>query len=218
MKLTDKWRRNVPRPAPAAAEEFQVDLRQEDDEALVARAQRGQAAAFDVLVDRYKQRLYTTVYHMTANHDDANDLVQETFIKAYRNLSRFKGQSSFYTWIYRIAINLTLNFLKRHRRRTNRHTSLDDVDAAIERDPDYVVLMATDTPHREAGLHELQHRLNEALQELSEPHRAVVTMHDIQGMTHPDIARVMRCSEGTVRSRLFYARQQLQRLLGEYLS
>jgi RNA polymerase sigma-70 factor (ECF subfamily) len=216
MKLTEKLRLGFtrsPRPEP----EFQIDLRHEDDEALVARAQRGDGAAFDVLVERYKQRLYATVYHMTANHEDANDLVQDTFIKAYRSLRSFKGQSSFYTWVYRIAVNRTINFLKRHRRRSANQTSLDDVDAAIEHDPDFVALMSHDTPRREVGLHELQQRLNEALQELSEPHRAVVTMHDIQGMTHADIAKIMNCSEGTVRSRLFYARQQLQQLLSDYL-
>jgi RNA polymerase sigma factor (sigma-70 family) len=91
------------------------------------------------------------------------------------------------------------------------------VDNGIQTDPDFVELMSHVTPRREVGLNELQERLNEALQELSEPHRAVVTMHDIQGMTHADIAKVMKCSEGTVRSRLFYARQQLQTLLSDYL-
>jgi RNA polymerase sigma factor (sigma-70 family) len=203
--------------APPAAPELQVDLQHEEDEALVARAQRGDTAAFDVLIQRYQQRLYATVYHMTSNHDDANDLLQDVFIKAYRSLGSFKGQSSFYTWIYRITINRTLNFLKRHRRRTDRHTSLDDVDRAIEHDPEFVALMSVDSPRREVGLRELQQRLNDALQKLSEPHRAVVMLHDIQGLTHPDIARILRCSEGTVRSRLFYARQQLQQLLSDYV-
>lgn len=216
MNLTEKLRPGFPRPASTALE-FEVDLRQEDDETLVARSQRGDAAAFDVLVERYQERLYATVYHMTANHEDANDLVQDAFIKAYRSLRSFKGQSSFYTWIYRIAVNRSINFLKRHRRRAANQTSHDDVDSAIEHDPDFVSLLAHDTPHRQVGLHELQQRLNEALQELSEPHRAVVTMHDIQGLTHADIAKIMACSEGTVRSRLFYARQQLQRLLSDYV-
>jgi RNA polymerase sigma-70 factor (ECF subfamily) len=199
-------------PAPAAQP---ADLEHEEDEALVARVQRGEVKAFDVLVERYKQRLYATVYHMTANHEDANDLVQDAFIKAYKSLRSFKGQSSFYTWVYRIAVNRTINFLKR--RKDRGHFSLNDVDANIETDPDYVELMSHVTPRREAGLSELQEKLNEAIQKLSEEHRAVVIMHDVQGMTHADIAKVMRCSEGTVRSRLFYARQQLQGLLSDYL-
>jgi RNA polymerase sigma factor (sigma-70 family) len=204
------------RPAHAAPpEEHTIDLRHEDDETLVTRAQRGEAAAFDVLVERYKERLYATVYHMTSNHEDANDLVQETFIKAYKSLNGFRGRSSFYTWVYRIAVNRTINFLKRRRNRNQ--YSLDDADSGIQTDPDFVELMSHVTPRREVGLNELQQRLNEALQKLSEPHRAVVTMHDVQGMTHADIAKVMKCSEGTVRSRLFYARQQLQALLSDYL-
>jgi len=199
-------------PSPAGQT---ADLTHEEDEALVARVQRGEVKAFDVLVERYKQRLYATVYHMTSNHEDANDLVQDAFIKAYRSLHSFKGQSSFYTWVYRIAVNRTINFLKR--RKDRGHFSLNDVDANIETDPDYVELMSHVTPRREAGLSELQEKLNEAVQKLSEEHRVVVIMHDVQGMTHADIAKVMHCSEGTVRSRLFYARQQLQGLLGDYL-
>ena len=91
------------------------------------------------------------------------------------------------------------------------------MDSSIQTDPDFLELMSHVTPVREAGLRELQTKLNESLQQLSEPHRAVVVMHDMQGMTHTDIAKVMKCSEGTVRSRLYYARQHLQTLLGEYL-
>jgi RNA polymerase sigma-70 factor (ECF subfamily) len=192
-----------------------ADLEHEDDESLVARTRRGEQGAFDVLVQRYKERLYATVYHMTSNHEDANDLVQDSLIKAYKSIHSFKGQSSFYTWVYRIAVNRTINFIKR--RKTRNHYSLDDVDSNIQSDPDFVELMSHVTPRREVGLGELQEKLNEALQKLSETHRAVVTMHDVQGMTHADIAKVMKCSEGTVRSRLFYARQQLQGILSEYL-
>lgn len=204
----------TPRRAPAPSQQ-PSDLEHEEDEALVARVQRGEIKAFNTLVDRYKQRLYATVYHMTANHEDANDLVQDAFIKAYKSLRSFKGQSSFYTWVYRIAVNRTINFLKR--RKDRGHFSLNDMDASIETDPDYVELMSHVTPRREAGLTELQEKLNEAIQKLSEEHRAVVIMHDVQGMTHADIAKVVHCSEGTVRSRLFYARQQLQGLLSDYL-
>ena len=215
-KLTARFRAPAPPAAPAPRPAgHAADLRQEEDEALVARTQRGESAAFDVLVQRYMQRLHATVYHMTANHEDANDLVQDAFIKAYKSIGSFKGQSSFYTWVYRIAVNRTINFLKRRKDRGN--FSLNDMEASIETDPDYVELMSHVTPHREAGLNELQQKLNEVLQKLSEPHRAVVILHDVQGMTHADIAKVMHSTEGTVRSRLFYARQQLQGLLGDYI-
>ena len=195
--------------------EQQIDLQHQDDETLVAQTQKGDAQAFDVLVERYKERLYATIYHMTSNHEDANDLVQETLIKAFKSIDSFRGHSSFYTWVYRIAVNRTINFLKRRKNRNQ--YSLDDLDSSIQTDPDLVEMMSHVTPRREVGLNELQTKLNEALQKLSESHRAVVTMHDIQGMTHADIAKVLKCSEGTVRSRLFYARQQLQGLLSDYL-
>ncbi|HUJ11946.1 MAG TPA: sigma-70 family RNA polymerase sigma factor [Verrucomicrobiae bacterium] len=202
-------------PRPATPVEHQIDLQLQDDETLVAHTQKGDARAFDVLIGRYKERLYATIYHMTANHEDADDLVQDTFIKAYKSIDSFRGHSSFYTWVYRIAVNRTINFLKRRKNRNQ--YSLDDLDSSIQTDPDLIEMMSHVTPRREVGLTELQEKLNEALQKLSEPHRAVVTMHDIQGMTHADIAKVLKCSEGTVRSRLFYARQQLQGLLSDYL-
>jgi len=212
---------NKPVAGPSApsslsvASEHQLDLQHQDDETLVAQTQKGDANAFDVLVVRYKERLYATIYHMTSNHEDTNDLLQDTFIKAFKSIDRFRGHSSFYTWVYRIAVNRTINFLKRRKNRNQ--YSLDDLESSIQTDPDLVEMMSHATPRREVSLTELQQKLNEALQKLSEPHRAVVTMHDVQGMTHADIAKVLKCSEGTVRSRLFYARQQLQGLLSDYL-
>lgn len=214
MKFADKLKRGAGKPVERG-DEHAIDLQHVDDETLVARVQHGDASAYDHLVQRYKERLYATVYHMTSNHEDANDLVQEAFIKAYNSIGGFKRESSFYTWVYRIAVNRTINHLKRRKNRF--HFSLDDVDNHIQNDPDFVELMSHVTPRREVGLNELQEKLNEALQKLSEAHRAVVVMHDVQGMTHADIAKVMKCSEGTVRSRLFYARQQMQGLLSEYL-
>jgi RNA polymerase sigma factor (sigma-70 family) len=186
-----------------------------DDVQLVRKAQRGDLRAYDALLERCKERIYATVYHMTANHEDANDLVQETFIKAYQAINTFKGTASFYTWLYRIAVNKTINFLKQRRART--HLSLNDLDFNAEHDPDLVALISDKTPRREAGLAELQEKLNAAMQKLSEPHRLVVTLHDVQGLSHEEIADIMDCNVGTVRSRLFYARQQLQAWLSDYL-
>ena len=182
---------------------------------LVKRARRGDLAAYDELVKRYQQRIYATIYHMTGNHEDANDLAQEAFIKAYQALKSFKGGSTFYTWLYRIAINKTINFLKQ--RKNKHHFSLNDLDFNTEHNPDLVALISHKTPHREAGLAELQKKLNEALLKLSEPHRMVVVLHDVQGVSHEEIAETMKCNIGTVRSRLFYARQQLQAHLAEYI-
>ena len=185
------------------------------DELLVRRARDGELEAFDALVRRYQRRVYGTIYHMTANREDADDIAQTVFIKAFRNLKRFRGQASFYSWIHRIAVNETINFLKKRGRR--RQVSLDNMDAQVERDPDYVALVSHRTPRRDAHLSELHRRLNEAMLKLSPVHRAVVTLHDIQGLSHEEISRIMKCRVGTVRSRLFYARQQLQAYLSEYL-
>ena len=188
---------------------------QPDEMELVKRAQKGDLGAYDDLVRRYQERIYATVYHMTANHEDANDLAQEAFIKGFQALKSFKGGSSFYTWVYRIAVNKTINFLKQRKNRSQ--MSLNDLDFNAEHDPDLVSLISDKTPRREAGLTELQEKLNEAMQRLSEPHRLVVTLHDVQGLSHEEIAKIMDCNIGTVRSRLFYARQQLQGFLSDYL-
>jgi RNA polymerase sigma factor (sigma-70 family) len=186
------------------------------DEELVARTQDGDAEAFDALVTRYSPRLYGLVYHMTSHHEDTNDLLQDVFAKAYRSIRGFRGKSSFYTWVHSIAVNMTINFLKKRGRRFT--LSLDDVDSGIERDPDFLEATATSDPVRETNLGELQKKLNEAMQKLSNNHRAVVTMFDIQGMPHAEIARVLKISEGTVRSRLFYAHRQLQSFLKGFIN
>ena len=181
---------------------------------LVERAKSGDTRAFDELVEKYTPRLYGLVYHMTSNREDTDDVLQEVFAKAYRALKRFRGKSTFYTWIYSIATNMTLNVLKKRNRR--RTMSLDDVDLAIERDADFIEATSKSDPVREAGISELQQRLNMAMQKLSEPHRAVVTMFDIQAMPHAEIAKILGISEGTVRSRLFYAHRQLQAYLEDF--
>ncbi|MGA2751299.1 MAG: sigma-70 family RNA polymerase sigma factor [Verrucomicrobiota bacterium] len=200
---------------PAVEPEDGAGSEETIDASLVRRAQGDDFGAYDQLVRRYQERIYATVYHMTANHEDANDLVQETFIKGFRALKSFKGDSSFYTWLYRIAVNKTINFLKQRRNRIQ--MSLNDMDVNVENDPDLVALVSDNTPRRDLSLTELQEKLNAAMQKLSEHHRMVVTLHDVQGLSHEDIGKIMDCNVGTVRSRLFYARQQLQAYLSDYL-
>jgi len=200
---------------PAARQEVDPAPAPVDEDVLVRQARHGDLEAYDELVRRYQERIYATVYHMTSNHEDANDLAQESFIKAFEALKTFKGGSSFYTWLYRIAVNKTINFLKQRKNRV--HLSLNDLDFNAEHDPDLVALISDKTPRRDAGLAELQEKLNTALLKLSEPHRLVVVLHDVQGLSHDEIAKIMNCNIGTVRSRLFYARQQLQGYLSDYL-
>jgi len=205
-------RKAVPEPEEPAEEMTPAPI---DEMELVNRARQGDLASYDELVRRYQERIYATIYHMTSNHEDANDLAQEAFIKAFQALKSFKGGSSFYTWVYRIAVNKTINFLKQ--RKNKAMMSLNDLDLNAEHDPDLVALISEKTPRREINLAELQEKLNGAMQKLSEPHRLVVTLHDVQGMSHEEIAKIMECNIGTVRSRLFYARQQLQAYLSDYL-
>jgi len=187
------------------------------DAELVAQAQQGITSAFDQLVLRHSPKLYALIYHMTSHREDTHDLLQDVFAKAYRSLGRFRGQSQFYTWLYSIATNMTLNFLKKRKRRSQSLSlSLDDLDSGIERDVDFIAATSARSPQKETELKELQKRLNEAMQTLSEDHRAVVVMYDIQGLPHAEISRIVGASEGTVRSRLFYAHRQLQSFLDEF--
>ena len=130
---------------------------------LVRRAQRGDLEAYDELVKRYQQRIYATIYHMTSNHEDANDLAQDAFIKAYSALKSFRGGSTFYTWVYRIAVNKTINFLKQ--RKNKHHFSLNDLDFHTENNPDLVALISDKTPVREVGLSELQKKIERSFDE-----------------------------------------------------
>ncbi len=191
------------------AEEPQIN-----DAELVRQTQTGDPSAFDELVRRYTSRVYGLVYNMTSNHEDTADLLQDIFSKAYRSIKGFQGKSSFYTWLHSIAVNMTINFVKKRGRHFK--VSLDDVDSGILNDPDFLALTENMTPARDAALSELQQKLNEAMMKLSVDHRMVVTMFDIQGMPHKEISQILGISEGTVRSRLYYAHRQLQNYLRDY--
>ena len=139
------------------------DKKNEDTE-LVALAQKGNINSFNKLVDKYHSRIYSLTYQMTSNREDAEDLTQEIFIKAFEALPRFKGRSSFYTWLYRIGINKTINFRKKRNR--NRPISIDALDQDITYDEVYAELDSKDSPLRHIGLNELQVKLNEAMQKV----------------------------------------------------
>lgn len=202
-----------PKTAQASDLSPEAALHQEDV-ALVSRAQSGDAQAFDALVVKHTSKLYGLVYQMTSNHEDTNDLLQDIWAKIYRSLAGFRGASRFTTWMHSIAVNMTINFLKRRTRR--QAVSLDAPDAEDGRTPAADALLVNPhTPRSEAYLGELQTRLTEALAKLSPGHRAVVTMFDIQGMAHAEISKILGVSEGTVRSRLFYAHRQLQGFLAD---
>jgi RNA polymerase sigma-70 factor (ECF subfamily) len=152
---------------------------------------------------------------MTSSKEDTADLLQDVFLKAFRSMETFKGQSKFYTWLYRIAINRTLDFLDSRKRKPtySLETWGEGGNVAEFLMPGESVPAAD----RAVLLKELQEKLNEALQKLSHNHRTVVVLFEIEGMSHAEIAKTLQCSEGTVRSRLHYAKEQLKQSLSRYL-
>jgi RNA polymerase sigma-70 factor (ECF subfamily) len=182
---------------------------------IVRRVQAGDVAAFDGLVRKYRERIYSVIYHLTSNRDDAADLAQDAFIKAFQSINRFKGNSSFFTWLYKIAVHGTYTHLRKSRMRS--FFSLDEVQEGGEGVDWLKDLSVEPSIGKAAYIKEIQEKLNEAFQKLSIKHRTVVTLFEIEGFSHTEIAEIVGCSEGTVRSRLHYAKQQLQADLKAYL-
>lgn len=188
----------------------------DSDWTIVQQVQAGDVSAFDQLVIRYRERVYGVIYNMTSNREDAADLTQDAFIKSFQSINRFQGQSSFFTWLYRIAVNSTLSHLRKAKLRTFfSFEKITEDDKTTE-----LVALLTDKrgADKEVFLNELQEKLNEAIQKLSIKHRTVVTLYEIDGLSHEQIAEVVGCSVGTVRSRLHYAKQLLQAELQSYLN
>ncbi|PTY01057.1 RNA polymerase subunit sigma-24 [Verrucomicrobia bacterium LW23] len=185
------------------------------DDELVSRTQAGDPSAFDELVVRHQRRVYKVIFNMTHNHEDTNDLLMETFTRAYQGIHSYKEQAAFYTWLYRIAVNRTLNFLQK-RKHDFHNVSMDDEETNLHERHEFIDPSQKSVTEQER-LKLLQKKLNESLMKLSEEHRAVVTLFDIENFSHAEIARIVGVSEGTVRSRLHYAHKQLQKLLKNFL-
>ena len=185
------------------------------DFSVVKRVQAGDVAAFDQLILKYRERVFGVVYNLTANREDASDLTQDAFIKAFQSITRFQGHCSFFTCLYKIAVNTTLSHLRKNRLRT--FFSLEKLHEDGTNAQILEQLTDKKGADRDTHLRELQEKLNEALLKLSIPHRTVITLFEIDGLSHSEIAEIMGCSEGTVRSRLHYAKQFLQGELGQYL-
>lgn len=196
--------------SPERQQEADADL------SIVKRVQAGEVAAFDQLILKYRERVFGIIYNLTSNREDASDLTQDAFIKAFQSINRFQGHCSFFTWLYRIAVNGALSHLRKNRLRT-----FFSLEKLHEDGTNAQILdQLTDKNGADRGtyLKELQEKLNEALQKLSIPHRTVITLFEIDGLGHAEIAEIMGCTEGTVRSRLHYAKQFLQGEMGKYLN
>jgi len=186
------------------------------EEALVARSRDGDRDAFEELVRRYERGIYNLAYRMMGNRDDAADLAQEAFVKAFESLHGFRGRASFQTWLYRIATNACLDELRRRRRFRTR-----SLDRGFETDEGEVVVEPGDPspgPEERVQKREIQRAVHRAIGTLSPDHRAVVVLRDIKGLSYGEIAASLRISVGTVKSRLNRARSALkERFLKEEL-
>jgi len=179
---------------------------------LVKQAKKGNIDAFTELARRYQERIYQTILWLTRNNLDADDLAQETFMHAFKCIKDFKQRSGFYTWIYRIAVNLTLNFLKKRNREKNKKEALLE-NFNIEKNPEKANL----SPEKQSLRKELRKKLNEAIDSLPLHYRASFILVVFQGMTHYQASQVLRCSENTVSWRMHKARKMLQVKLLPYL-
>jgi RNA polymerase sigma-70 factor (ECF subfamily) len=193
-----------------------------DDRELVDAARAGDRDAFRALFDRYHRRAYALAYGVVHHADDALDIVQDAFIKAHRYLDRFEGTSSFYTWLYRIVMNLAIDHIRKHRRL--RPVELTDGvvgdghgdEPAVGGDA-LLPRILGGHPGRALLDKEIRERIDRALAELSDNHRAVLVMRELEGLSYEEMAQVMGCSKGTIMSRLFHARKNMQKRLIDLL-
>lgn len=185
-----------------------------NDQELIARCQRGDLDAYEPLVNKYRERVYAQAFNLTRNADDACDLCQLTFVKAWKSLKNFRGQSSFYTWLYRIATNLAIDLIRSKQK--NPTTEFDD---AIEKEEteDNKPFAKQELPSDDLQRKELGQAIDAAVAKLTPEHREVIVLREFEGLDYREIAKVVGCSIGTVMSRLHYARLNLQKSLQQYL-
>lgn len=174
-------------------------------------AQRGDRDAFKTLFERYHRRAYSLALGVLRHQDDALDVVQEAFIKAHKYLDKFEGNSSFYTWLYRIVMNLAIDHLRKHRR--VKPVELDETRIENEGDDPLLPRILGGNPGRALLDKQIRARIDQALEQLSENHRSVLVMRELEGLSYEDMAQAMRCSKGTIMSRLFHARRNMQKRL-----
>lgn len=192
-----------------------ASLSEKTDEELIRHTLDGETRAFDELVKRHSRKLHAMIMQMVGSEADAYDVAQEAFLKAFRSLRYFNGQSAFYTWLYTIAANQARNFLRKRKREKSYSLDNDENGDPLEKSMELADKGLAADPARGAHVTDLKTRLRQALAQLSPNHREVVTLCDIMGLTYLEISRMLNISEGTLRSRLHYAHKQLQGLLTE---
>jgi RNA polymerase sigma-70 factor, ECF subfamily len=204
---------NIPTISPS--DHKQIRIREaEVDRALIAKAQAGDTAAFRSLVERHQRRAFSIALSLVRDENDARELVQDAFLRVFKGLGSFQGGSSFFTWLYRIITNLSIDLIRKPGRQGG---DLDDkrLDAEDAQEPDFALLSRIDgaDPAEVVRRREIAARLQVALEALPSYHRGVIVMREIEGLSYEEMAQVMGVSKGTIMSRLFHARQKLQRAL-----
>ncbi|MBT8493051.1 MAG: sigma-70 family RNA polymerase sigma factor [Deltaproteobacteria bacterium] len=209
------------RSAERRAQRESRAIARDEDRRLVEEARSGDSDAFRQLFDRYHRRAYSLALGVVKNPDDALDVVQDAFIKAHRHLEKFEGNSSFYTWLYRIVMNLAIDHIRKRKR--TRHVDYGETLANSDGDQaagDAALLprILGQNPGKSLARKEIREQLEDALATLSDNHRAVLVMRELEGLSYEEMAQVMGCSKGTIMSRLFHARKNMQRRLLELMS
>ena len=189
-----------------------------DDSQLVKRAQNKDKEAFRSLVERYQNRAYSLAFSIMNNKQDAEDVVQESFVKAYLSIEKFKGQSSFYTWLYRIVRNMAIDVKRKRSREKSTQPDMDSFDIEAEADLSVAYNAESQSPDYALLRKEKARRIAAVLNDISEEHRTVILLREIDGMDYSQIAKVTGVSKGTIMSRLHYARKKLQQALSDLMS
>jgi RNA polymerase sigma-70 factor (ECF subfamily) len=177
------------------------------DAELVARVQQGERQAFDLLVLKYQRKIMRLLSRMIRDPSEVEDVAQEAFIKAYRALPQFRGESAFYTWLYRIAINTGRNWLATNSRRPSTPSSYENEEGETFNETDN--LTDNNTPESAMATREIAESVNRSIEDLPEDLRTAIVLREIEGMSYEDIAATMNCPIGTVRSRIFRAREAI---------
>ncbi len=218
------------KPAPGTAAETAKSLNEQasrssdrvqevrnphEDDALVDRARKGDRAAFQELFKKYHRRAYAVAIGVVKRPADAMDVVQDAFIKVHKHIANFQGTSSFYTWLYRIVMNLSIDHVRKKRKITefDEHVKKDDAagDGAL------LPHMPDENPSKTVVRRELSEKIRAALETLPEYHRAVIVLREVEGMSYEEMAQVLEVPKGTIMSRLFHARRKMQEQLKPYL-
>jgi RNA polymerase sigma-70 factor (ECF subfamily) len=207
----DRNVRGVNRGEQPASNRLERENESEQDRRLILRAQAGESGAFRLLVERHQRRVFAIALGLVRDEQDAREIAQEAFLRVHKGLAQFHGGSSFFTWLYRIVTNLSIDLMRKpSRREAELHFALEGDEG------DSPILPASDAdPYDVVRRGQLSLRIQDALEQLPPYHRGVILMREVEGMSYEEMAEAMQVSKGTIMSRLFHARKKLQRALSD---